>query len=484
MLRMARGSERAGTAGRLRAWAREGPWTTLRYRDYRLLWCGQLVSVTGSQMRVVAVAWQVYLISHSALLLGVVGLAQGLAMMAFSLVAGVVADARDRRRLLIVVQSALACGSAVLALSTITHLVSLPMIYAVVFLMSAVSAFDFPARQALIPTLVAREDLPNALSLNTLLFNLATIIGPSLGGLAIGIIGVGGTYVADMVSFLAVASALLAMRPLAVPAAGRPRAGFASLLEGFSYLRARRFLLGVMALDFCAMFFGSPAGILPIFARDILRVGPFGYGLLISAGAVGAVIAVGFSGRFRFIRRQGLGILIAVGVWGTCIVAFGLTNGPLWHGAFWRQASWQGPFWLAFTLLAGAGAGDLVSTVLRGTMVQLSTPDQMRGRVSATNAMFIIGGPALGQFESGAVAGLLTPQLSVLTGGLACLLATGIIAVTIPGVRQFRLSLDRPPSPTAPDSATPATDPAPGGPPLAPDQTFAAITDGETTGGE
>lgn len=443
MLRISRTGDRSGTARRLRAWAREGPWTTLRYRDYRLLWCGQLVSVTGSQMRVVAVAWQVYLISHSAVLLGVVGLAQGLAMMAFSLVAGVIADAHDRRTVLVVVNVMLACGSALLALTTITDSISLPVIYAVVFLMSAVSAFDFPARQALIPTLVTREDLPSALSLNTLLFNLATIVGPSLGGLAIGVIGVGGTYIADMVSFVGVVSALLAMRPLAAPVEGRPRAGFAALLEGFSYLRARRFLLGIMALDFCAMFFGSPAGILPIFARDILHVGPFGYGLLLSAGAVGAVIAVAFSGWLRHIRRQGLGVLLAVTVWGTCIVAFGLTNGPLWHGAFWRQTSWQGPFWLAFALLAGAGAGDLISTVLRGTIVQLSTPDHMRGRVSATNAMFIIGGPALGQFESGVVAGVLSPQLSVLTGGLACLMATGIIALSIPGVRHFRLDLGR-----------------------------------------
>jgi MFS family permease len=409
----------------------------LRYRDYRLLWLGQLASVTGSQMRQVAVAWQVYVISHSALQLGILGLSQAIALVGFSLVGGVVADAADRRKLLIVVQAVLACGSLVLAITTLNRVASLPLIYVVVFLMAAVSAFDFPARQALIPTLVPREELPDALSLNSLLFNLATIAGPSLGGLAIARVGIGGTYVADLISYLAVAGALLALRPAGTPTAERPRVGVAAMLEGFGYLRAHGYLLGLMALDFCAMFFGSPQGLLPIYARDILRVGPQGLGALLSAGAVGAVLTIGFAGRLRGVRRQGLGVLLAVAAWGACIVVFGLTNGPLWHRAGWRSVAWQGPFWLAFVLLAGAGAADLVSTVLRNTIIQLSTPDLMRGRVSASNAMFVIGGPALGQFESGLVASLLTPQLSVLTGGLACLAAAGLIAAAVPGVRRY-----------------------------------------------
>lgn len=426
--------------GRVRAWARGGPWQTLQHRDYRLLWMGQLVNVTGTAIRTVAVAWQVYLISHDPLQLGILGLSQALALMSFSLLAGVIADATDRRRLLLVVQLLLAGGSLVLAVTTWRGVASLPLIYVVTFCSAAVSAFDFPTRQALIPALVPHDDLPDALSLNALLFNLATIIGPILGGLAIAYIGIAGAYAADVASYLAVVAALLAMRPIAAPAGGRPRASFGTLVEGFAYLRARPILLSLMVLDFCAMFFGSPQGLLPIYARDILHVGPQGLGVLLASGAIGAVLAVGVSGRLREVRRKGLGVLVGVACWGICVVGFGLTNGPLFRGAPWRGVSWQGPFWLAVAFLAGAGASDLVSMVLRNTIVQMTTPDEMRGRVSSINAMFIIGGPTLGQFESGVVAHLLTPQLSALTGGLACLAATAIIAVGVPGVRRYRVA--------------------------------------------
>lgn len=427
---------------RPRAWLREGPWQALRSRDFRLLWLGQLVSVTGSQMRIVAVAWQVYIIGHDPLQLGILGLSQALALMVFSLVAGVFADRLNRRRLLIVVQAILACGSLVLALATQYHVVSLPLIYAVAFLMAAVSAFDFPARQALIPSLVPVGDLPDALAINSVLFNLASIAGPALGGLAIAGVGVAGAYGADVASFLVVIAALLAMRPVPGPSPQQRRAGpVAAWLEGFAYLRARPVLLGLMGLDFCAMFFGSPQALLPIYARDILRVGPQGLGILSSAASVGAVAGAFFTPRLRRIRRQGVGVLLGVTAWGVCIVVFGLTNGPLWPGQPWRALSWQGPFWLAFLCLAGAGASDLVSMVLRNVIVQLSTPDEMRGRVSATNAMFIIGGPSLGQFESGVVARFLTPQLSALSGGVACLVATGLIALGVPGIRRYRAGM-------------------------------------------
>jgi MFS family permease len=446
------GRQKEGRVERMRAWLRDGPWPVLRHRDYRLLWMGQIVSVTGSQMRVVALGWQVYLISRDPLQLGVLGLSQALALIAFSLVGGVTADALDRRRLLIVVQSVLACGSFVLAFTSALGIASLPLIYAIAFLMAAASSFDYPARQALVPALVPAAELPDALSLNALLFNLASLVGPTLGGIAIAVVHVPGTYTADMLSFLAVIAALLAMRPAGAPAAQRARAGLPALLEGFAYLRTRPVLVGLMALDFCAMFFGSPQALLPIYAKDILRAGPQGLGLLLSAGGIGAVGGVFFSGRLRRIRRQGLGVLLAVTCWGTCIVLFGLTNGPLWRGAAWRAFSWQGPFWLAFALLAGAGASDLVSMVLRNTILQLTTPDAVRGRVSATNAIFITGGPSLGQFESGVVAGLLTPQLSALTGGLACLGAAGVIAIAVPGIRRYRAgtySADRRPAATS-----------------------------------
>jgi MFS family permease len=435
-----------------------GPWGALRYRDFRLLWMGQLVSVTGSQMRVVAVGWQVYDISHSALMLGFLGLGQAFALMASSLVAGVVADAFDRRKLLTVVQSVLAAGSLVLAVSTQYHFASLPLIYTTTILTGAASAFDFPTRQALVASLVPREDLPRALALNAVLFNVAGIAGPLAGGFAIGALGIAGTYGADVASFLAVIAALLAMRPH--PAAHqrgnqRPRVSLGAWLEGFAYLRARPVLLSLMALDFCATFFGSPQALLPIYARDILHVGSRGLGALVGAGAVGAVLGALCSGWLGGIRRKGMGVLLGVTAWGGCIVLFGLANGPLLPYAPWTHFAWQGPFWLALAALAGAGAGDLVSMVLRNTILQLTTPDELRGRVGATNSIFIIGGPTLGQFESGVVANAFSPQISVLSGGLACLLATGLIALLVPELRHFRLESG------TPASAATVTAPAP-----------------------
>ncbi|HEV2238756.1 MAG TPA: MFS transporter [Ktedonobacterales bacterium] len=434
-----------------------GPWGALRFRDFRLLWLGQLISVTGSQMRVVAVGWQVYLISHSALMLGLLGLGQALALMTSSLVAGVVADAFDRRKLLIVVQSVLATGSIVLAVSTASGWASLPLIYATTFLTGAASAFDFPTRQALIASIVPRADLPKALGLNAVLFNVASIAGPVAGGFAIGALGLAGTYSVDVASFLVVIAALVAMRPPAIPHHARPRVNFGAWLEGFGYLRARPVLLSLMALDFCANFFGSPQALLPIYARDILHIGSRGLGLLVSAGAVGAVLGALFSGRLSHVRRQGLGVLLGVTVWGGCIVLFGLANGPLLPYAPWTHIAWQAPFFVSFVALAGAGAGDLVGMVLRNTIVQLSTPDELRGRVGATNSIFIIGGPTLGQFESGVVASALSPQMSVLTGGLACLLATGIIALVVPRLRRYRLDADMPSAARTTATSTTAT---------------------------
>jgi MFS family permease len=405
-------------------------------------------------MRVVAVGWQVYLISHSALMLGLLGLGQALALMSSSLVAGVVADAFDRRRLLIVVQSVLATGSLVLAVSTAQHLATLPLIFVTTMLTGAASAFDFPTRQALVAAVVPREDLPRALGLNAVLFNLASIAGPVAGGFAIGALGLAGTYGVDVASFMAVIAALVAMRPRTSLKHERPPVSLGAWLEGFSYLRARPVLLSLMALDFCATFFGSPQALLPIYARDILHVGARGLGALISAGAVGAVLGALFSGRLAAIRRKGVGVLLGVTAWGACIVLFGLVNGPLLPYAPWTSYAWQGPFWLSLAALAGAGAGDLVSMVLRNTILQLSTPDELRGRVGATNSIFIIGGPTLGQFESGVVASALSPQLSVLTGGLACLFAAAVIAVLVPDLRHFRLET------AALPQATPATSPA------------------------
>ncbi len=400
-----------------------GPWSVLAYRDFRLLWSGQLISAAGTQMRLVAVAWQVYLLSGSAFQVGALGLFQAIPTMVFSLVGGVIADAFDRRKLLLVTQITLALCSAALALLTVFHLINIPLIYTIAFLSSAAGAFDFPTRQALISKIVPGEQLTNAYSLNMLMFNLATIVGPTLGGFAIAGLGVAGAYWFDVASFLCVVVALLLMQVDGRPGEQRTAPGLASLLEGFRFLRLHPVIFSVMLLDFFAMFLGTTRSLLPIYAARIYNVGPQGYGFLQAAFSVGAVLAAFFSGPIARIQRQGVGIALAIAAYGACVLLFGLS-------------SWS--FALGLFFLAAAGVADMISTVLRSAVVQLGTPDEFRGRVSSVAAVFSIGGPMLGQFEAGSMAALTSAPLAASIGGLAVIAVTGLIFVLVPTIRVFR----------------------------------------------
>ncbi|WIG58527.1 MAG: putative MFS-type transporter [Ktedonobacterales bacterium] len=403
---------------------RASVWRVLRHHDYSLLFWGQLISSAGTQIAVVTIAWQVYLISHSAIALGLIGLVQAIPRLIFSVVGGVFADVLDRRKMLLVIDSILACTSAALALFTITHVINLPIIYVVVLISASVSAFEFPTRQAIIPTLVPREELPDAMSLSTVGMQLTFIVGATIGGFIIALVGVANTYWIDVASYFVVLSALLLMTIPRIPAEKRAQVGIAAFVDGWRFLQAHPIILAVLSLDFFATFFGSPRALLPIYASSIFHTGPQGLGILLAATSIGAVALTPLTGRIGRIPRQGLGVVLAVLAWGVCIVAFGLTSGPLW---------------LAVIFLAGAGAADMVSMILRGLIVQLTTPDELRGRMSAVNAMFVIGGPMLGQFESGVVAGIFTPELSVVTGGLACIAATLAIAALVPSTLKARL---------------------------------------------
>lgn len=401
-----------------------GPWGVLRHRDYSLLFWGQLISSGGTQMQVVAVAWQVYLLTHSALALGVIGLMQAIPRLLFSLVGGVLADVLDRRKMLMIVNMVMMCFSTTLALCTAQQVINLPIIYVVILLSSAVSSFDFPTRQAIIPTLVPREDLANALSLNSAMMQLTFIVGPTAGGFAIAWLGLANTYWFDVVSYVVVVGSLFVMTVPRVPVEKRAQAGLGALFAGISFLRAHPVILGVMTLDFCANFFGSPRALLPVYAQDIMHIGPQGLGVLLAATSIGAVALAPFTGVFARIKRQGLGVTLAIVVWGLCITAFGFFPSPLWLGVFF---------------LAGSGAADMVSMILRGLIVQLSTPDEFRGRISSVNAMFVIGGPMLGQFESGLVGGLFSPLVSVVSGGVACIVVTLLLASLVPGLAKAKV---------------------------------------------
>ncbi|SRR5579883_724783 len=399
-----------------------GPWGVLAYPDFRLLWSGQLISSAGTQMRVAAVAWQVFLLSNSAFQLGALGLFQAVPTMAFSLVGGVIADSFDRRKLLLVTQITLALCSAALALLTIFHLITVPLIYLIAFLSSSAGAFDFPTRQALISKIVPNRQLTNAYSLNMMMFSLATIVGPTLGGFAIAGLGVAGAYWFDVASFACAIIALVLMRVDGRPGEGRASPGVKAMVEGLRFLWRHPVILSVMLLDFCAMFFGSTRSLLPVYAVLIYHVGPQGFGLLQAAMAVGAVLATLLSGPIARIRRQGLGVLLSIAGYGACVALFGFS-------------AWS--FALGLFFLVASGVMDMISTVLRSAIVQLGTPDDLRGRVSSAAAIFSIGGPMLGQFEAGTLANFTTAPIAAVCGGLVVIGCAGIASLLVPGVRRF-----------------------------------------------
>jgi MFS family permease len=401
----------------------------LQHRNFRLIWIGLFVSFTGSMMQNAALLWHVSLLvppDRKGLALGLVGLVRVIPVTVFSMISGVVADAWDRRKLMLCTQIAATIVAAMLAVLTFRGLTQVWPVYLLAALGSAVGAFDLPARGALVPTLVPREHLPNAISLNTIMFQTASVVGPSLGGVLIALTGVGWVYVANAVSFFFVIVALLMMRdvPPHPPseAGSRDDVSLHAAMEGLRFVFRSPLIRSTMLLDFFATFFSSATALLPIFAQDILRVGAKGYGWLYAAPAVGAMatsaVMVPMTER---IRRRGPTLLWAVAGYGFATVVFGISH----------------TFWLTFLCLALTGATDTVSMIIRNIVRQLETPDRLRGRMMGVNMVFFMGGPQLGELEAGMVANWFGAPFSVITGGLGCLLATGWVAASTPALRHY-----------------------------------------------
>jgi MFS family permease len=401
----------------------------LQHRNFRLIWIGLLLSMTGSMMQNAALLWQVSLLvrpEQKGLALGIVGLVKVLPIVVFSMISGVVADAWDRRKLMLFTQTGSAVVALALAWLSFRGLTVVWPIYALAALSSAIGAFDLPARQALLPMLVPREDLPNAITLNTTMMQMASVGGPALGGLVIAVTSVGWAYVVNAVSFGFVILALVAMRNL--PARPPSRAGerddvsFSAALEGLRFVFRSQLIRSTMLLDFFATFFSSATALLPIFAQDILHVGATGYGWLYAAPAAGALVTSAVLVPLtEHIERRGPTLLWAVAGHGLATAIFGLSR----------------TFWATFLCLALVGATDTVSMVIRNMIRQLETPDRLRGRMSGVNMVFFMGGPQLGEFEAGAVANWLGAVFSVVSGGVGCLIATGWIARTTPALRRY-----------------------------------------------
>lgn len=403
----------------------------LRHRNYRLIWLGLLLSFVGSFMQTAALLWHVSLLvppDQKGLALGGVGLVRFVPIVVFSMISGVVADAGDRRRLMLLTQTSsalVAVGLAVLAFGGVT---TLWPIYAMAALSSAVGAFDLPARQSLVPSLVPRDELPSAISLNTIMSQTAQVSGPALGGLVIATLGVGWAYLFNAVSFLAVIVALLMMRDAPsgpLESTSSNDVSWRAAVEGFRFVFRSPLIRSTMLLDFFATFFSSAMALLPIFAQDILHVGATGYGWLYAAPAMGAtVMSVVMVFLTRRIERRGPVLLWAVAVYGAATVGFGLSRS----------------FWLTFACLALTGIADTVSVVFRNIVRQLETPDRLRGRMTGVNMVFFAGGPQLGEVEAGAVAYLWGAPFSVISGGLSCLLAVAWVARATPELRRYRAS--------------------------------------------
>ena len=399
----------------------------LRHRNFRLIWVGLLLSFTGTFMQNAALLWHVSLLvpDQKGLALGMVGLVKVLPIVAFSMISGVVADAWNRRRLMLMTQTGLALVSLSMAWLSWRGLTTVWPLYALAALGSAVGAFDLPARQSLVPTLVPRRDLPNAISLNAIMIQAASVLGPALGGLLIASRGVTLVYFANALSFVFVIVALLMMRGVqerAEHAGAGDDVSWNAALEGLRFVFRSPLIRSTMLLDFFATFFSSATALLPIFAQDILQVGPTGYGWLFAAPAVGAVgMSVALVGLTDRIKRRGAVLLWAVAIYGAATVAFGFSRS----------------FWVTFVCLAMTGAADTVSMVIRNIVRQMETPDRLRGRMMGGNMVFFVGGPQLGEAEAGATAHWFGAPFSVISGGIGCLIATFWVARSTPQLRRY-----------------------------------------------
>jgi MFS family permease len=385
-------------------------------RDYRLLWIGQAISLIGRMITFIVLPFQVYVLTGDILAVGALSLVELVPILIFALGGGAIADAVDRRRVLLITQTGLALSSLALAAISLSPDPPIAAIYAVAFVSAGLGAVDQPARASAIPRLVPLERLPSAYGLNQIVFNGASVIGPAIGGIVLATVGIAPAYLIDVVTFGAAIVALLLIKPIP-PAPGAVRPSVSSIVEGLRFAGRRREVLTTFLIDINAMVFGSPRSLYPALALDVFMVGPAGVGFMAAASGLGATIAAVFSGWTVGARRAGRAVLVAVAVWGLAITAFGLSTFS---------------FPLALVFLGIAAGADVFSAVLRSTIVQTLTPDALRGRVSSIHVLVVTSGPQIGDAEASAVASVIGIQGAVVSGGLLSLAGLGVIALAMP----------------------------------------------------
>ncbi|MGF6843269.1 MFS family permease [Paraburkholderia youngii] len=391
-----------------------------KHPPFQRFWCTRILSSLSFQMLAVAMGWHVYALTHSAFALGLVGLAQFLPMFLLTLVVGHVADRYDRRRIAAVCQSLESVAALLFAIGTFSGWISAPVIYVLAACVGASRAFESPAVSSLLPAVVPRGYLPKATAWSTSANQTAQIAGPALGGLLYGI-GPGAAYLACTLSFAAAAASVWSI-PLQVKPASRAPVTLESIFSGIAFIRREPVILGALSLDLFAVLFGGATALLPIFARDVLHAGPIGLGLLRSGTAIGALAGTIWLAHFPLRNRPGAAMFGGVIAFGIATIVFGLSH----------------RFLVSLLALMVLGASDTISVVVRLSLVQLRTPDEMLGRVSAVNSLFIGTSNQLGEFESGLTAGWWGAQPAVLVGGVATIAIALLWMRFFPELRHTR----------------------------------------------
>ncbi len=392
-----------------------------RHPHFRRLWAGQVISGLGTQLTIVAVSFQAYRLTRSTLVVGLVGVVQLVPLLAGALCGGALADAIDRRRVLMLSQVAMAGAVAGLVVNAARpHPAVWPLFVCTAF-GAAFQGVDWPARRAALPMLVDEADVTSSIALQTTISQLAFVAGPALAGLLISTVGLGAVYGIDAATY-AVALLAAALLPALVPTGGGTPMSLRSMAEGFAHLRTEKLLSATYWIDLNAMVFGMPRAVFPALGTGLFGGGAGVVGLLYAAPGAGSLIGSLFTGWCGRLRRQGPAIAVCVTIWGASITAFGLVS----------------ILWMGLALLALAGAADVISAVFRQAVQQRTVPDHLQGRLSGTFFAVVAGGPRLGDAETGLTAAIGGPQFAVWSGGLACLVGVGVLLWRVPALRHDR----------------------------------------------
>lgn len=403
--------------------SKSSPFISFKFKGFFLLWLGLFISNIGSQMQLMAINWHIYLLTGSAISLGLIGLFRFLPLVVFSPVSGIVADLYDRKKIILFSQTIMTISALIFALTTFFHIISPLLIYSLISLNAIAYAFDSPARQSLYPLMVPKKYFTNATSLINLMWKISSVVGPTIGGLIIaGFNNLSLIYFLNAISFLAIIIALFFIKPEKQVISKEISFNFKTLKEGVGFVFKSPLISSTMLLDFFATFFASANVLLPIFAKEILKVGPQGFGLLYSAQSVGGILAGLIFSVFHRLKNQGKILIIAVLVYGLSTILFGFSKSFYW----------------SFIFLAVAGFCDVISSIIRSTIRQLQTPDHLRGRVMSINMLFFFGGPELGEFEAGFLAAAIGAPASVIIGGVGTVVATLLTFKLVPRLRKYQ----------------------------------------------